>query len=177
MNRLALGATLSLCLGVLQATTLTQASLDDLIRKSTAIVRGKVVSTRSALRGSLVNTYVKVTVLERWKGPVEPSVEVVLPGGTVGGVNQDIAGVPDVDPGVEYVFFLWTGKSGAHHLLGLSQGVFDITLNGQGQRMVSRGRVDAVLIDAAGRVVRDEPVTLRLSEFSTRVRETLGGKR
>src|SRR5437667_5325768 len=76
-----------------QATTVTRASLDDLIQKSTAIVRGRVVSSTTAARGSLVYTYYKIQVIERWKGAAateDPSqLQVQVPGGSFNGVQQN----------------------------------------------------------------------------------------
>jgi len=157
-------------------TTLARTSLDDLIRQSTAIVRGKVVGTRTALRGTMIYTHVRVQVLERWKGPDDSTVEVALPGGTMGGVRQSIGGVPELAEGAEYVFFLWTGRSRVTYLLGLSQGVLDIARTAQGEPLVYRGSIDAVIVDPkSGSVVRDEPFSMRMSEFTSRVRTALGG--
>ena len=51
-----------------QATTVSRASFDDLVQKSTAIVRARVTGSYSAARGSLIYTYYKIQVLDRWKG-------------------------------------------------------------------------------------------------------------
>ncbi|MBI1791456.1 MAG: hypothetical protein HYR60_28340 [Acidobacteria bacterium] len=160
----------------MRATTLARASLDDLIQKSTAIVRGKIAGSSTVTRGSMIYTNVKIRVVERYKGPNDPLVEVSLPGGLAGGLRQTIAGVPDLVEGVEYVFFLWTGRNKITHLLGLSQGVLELTRNAQGEWMVGRGAIDAVMLDpASGRVVRDEPFSMRLSEFTSRVNQASGG--
>src|SRR5213593_3473341 len=109
-----------------QATTLTRASLDDLIQKSNSIVRGRVVGASASAKGVLVYTYYKIQILERLKGPAADQVQVQVPGGSFNGIRQNIAGAPQLADGSEYVFFLWTGPSGATHLLGLSQGVLDV---------------------------------------------------
>src|SRR6266446_1724931 len=94
-----------------QATTLTRASLDDLIQKSTSIVRGRVAATSASARGGLVYTYYKIQVLDRWKGAAADQVQVQVPGGSVSGMQQNIAGTPQLADGAEYVFFLWAGPS------------------------------------------------------------------
>src|SRR3954447_21710247 len=109
-----------------QATTVTRASLDDLIQKSTSIGRGRVVGASTTVHGALVYTHYTIQVLERWKGAAADQVQVQVPGGSFNGMQQNIAGAPQLGPGSEYVFFLWTGPSRATHVLGLSQGVLDI---------------------------------------------------
>ena len=160
----------------LHATTLAKASLDELIQKSTGIVRGRVAGSYTVRRGSLNYTLVRVKVLERWKGPEQATIEVTLPGGVVSGVRQTIAGVPELTEGAEYIFFLWTGRNQLTQLLGLSQGVLDITRDTQGIKL-SRSRVDAMLVDpATGAQVEDDPVSVRLSEFDQRVRRVLSSE-
>src|ERR1043166_5054713 len=63
------------------ATTLTRASFDDLVQKSTGIVRGRVVSSSGASLGSMIYTYYRIQVLDRWKGPAATQVELQVPGG------------------------------------------------------------------------------------------------
>lgn len=153
-----------------QATTLTKASLDNLIEKSTSIVRGRVVSSSTGARGSLVYTYYKIQVLDRLKGTATDQVQVQVPGGSFGGVQQSIAGAPRLSDGSEHVFFLWTGPSGARHLLGLSQGVLDVTKNVAGDVMVSRQASEATVVDAAtGQAASQDTIRMKLSEFTSRV--------
>ena len=179
MHRIA--AALWLCLAAtaasVQATTLTRASLDDLIEKSTSIVRGRVVSTSAAARGSSIYTTVRVQVLERWKGPQEGLIEVVVPGGAVAGLRESVTGVPELTAGTEYVLFLWTGpRNRVTQLLGLSQGVLDLITNSKGETVVVRSSVDATLLDpSTGKQVRQESLQMRLTDFSSRVAKTLAG--
>src|SRR6267378_8502474 len=53
---------LTLGLGPLQCATLERLSLDDMIVKSTAIVRGKVTATYAALSGPIVYTHYNLQV-------------------------------------------------------------------------------------------------------------------
>src|SRR5262249_22901126 len=132
-----------------QATTLSRASFDDLVQKSTGIVRGRVTGSFSATRGSSIYTYHKIQVLERWKGLAAAQVEVQVPGGTFQGQQQNFAGTPQLTEGAEYVFFLWTGPSGVTHLLGLSQGVLDVTTNAAGEVILAGQVTDALVLDSA----------------------------
>ena len=159
-----------------QATTLSRASFDDLVQKSTGIVRGRVTGSYSAARGSSIYTYHKIQVLDRWKGLASAQVEVQVPGGTFNGQQQNIVGTPQLTEGAEYVFFLWTGPSGATHLLGLSQGVLDVTTNAAGEAIVAGQVTDAMVLDSAtGRATGSEPLRMKLIDFSSRVTGALKG--
>jgi hypothetical protein len=180
LNRAMIRIFLVVCLlGALlpaEATTLSKASFDDLVQKSTGIVRGRVQGSYSASRGSLIYTYYKIQVLDRWKGAASAQVEVQIPGGTFSGQQQNIAGAPQLTEGAEYVFFLWMGPSGATHLLGLSQGVLDITTNAAGELVVAGQVTDALVLDSAsGNVTGQAPLRMKLSEFSSRVAGSLKG--
>src|SRR5690348_15396834 len=94
-------------LGTLEATTLTRASLDDLIQKSTAIVHGKILGSSPVSRGQVIYTSYRIQVLERWKGAQDAQVEVMVPGGMLNGIRQNVSGAPQLSEGSEYVFFLW----------------------------------------------------------------------
>ena len=159
-----------------QATTLGKASFDDLVQKSTSIVRGRVTGSYGAAHGSSINTYYKIQVLDRWKGLAATQVEVQVPGGTFNGQQQNIAGAPQLTEGAEYVFFLWMGPSGATYLLGLSQGVLDLATNTAGETIVAGQVTDAMVLDSAtGRAAGSEPLRMKLSDFSSRVSGALKG--
>src|SRR5271166_6609582 len=105
-------------LAPLGATTLQKLSMDDMIQKSTLIVRAKVVSSRSAFLGRDILTYYQLQVLEGWKSAVTQT-EVAIPGGAVGGLRQMAAGSPTLKIGDEYVIFLWTSRTGLTQIIGL----------------------------------------------------------
>src|SRR5260370_6636790 len=65
------------------ATTVSRASFDDLVQKSTSIVRGRVTGSYSASRGSSIYTDHKIQVLERWKGRAAAQLQVQVTRGTV----------------------------------------------------------------------------------------------
>ena len=161
-------------LGVLEATTLEQLSMDEMIQKSTGIVRAKVVSSYAAVRGGDVYTYYRLEVTESWKGP-RPA-EVAVPGGVLKGVRQSIAGVPYLTPGEDYLLFLWTGKSGLTQVIGMSQGVFGVKVDASGNPVVTRAASMASMVDHDDRPVKDNGVSLRLSELRTRVKSALASQ-
>jgi len=161
---------------VASATTLSRVSFDDLVQKSTSIVRGRVTGSASSSRGSSIYTYHKIQVLDRWKGLPAAQVEVQVPGGIFNGQQQNFAGTPQLAEGAEYVFFLWTGPSGATYLLGLAQGVLDVTRNAAGELIVAGQVTDDMVLDTAtGKAGAAEPMRMKLSDFSSRVSGVLKG--
>ena len=64
-----------------RATTLRLLTTDEMILQSTAIVRAKVVGSRSAFRGPDIFTYYQLQVVESWKLSGAQQVEVAVPGG------------------------------------------------------------------------------------------------
>src|SRR5215467_8138618 len=79
---------LTFCMSPLQSATLERLSLDDMITKSTAIVRGTVTGSHTTLQAPLIYTHYTIQVTERLKGAGASSVDVVVPGGTVTNVRQ-----------------------------------------------------------------------------------------
>ena len=166
----------ALALVPVQATTVTRASLDDLIQKSTSIVRGCIAGSSSGSHGSLIYTYYKIQVLERWKGANDDQLQVQVPGGSLNGIQQNIAGTPQLALGAEYVFFLWKGPSGAMHVLGLSQGVLDLVKDSSGATILVRQPSEVVAVDSTtGLSGSQDPLQMKLSDFSSRVNKALKG--
>ncbi|MCS7315113.1 MAG: hypothetical protein RMI94_04405 [Bryobacterales bacterium] len=160
--------------GLAPATTLEKLSLEEMAARATAIVRGRVTASWCAQRGPLIYTHYRVQVTERWKGPEAAVIEVVVPGGTVGGVRQSFTGTPKLGQGAEYVLFLWRGPSGLTHILGFTQGVFDLTRDSSGELVAARAAAPEVLLEpASGRPVSDVPLRLKLDDLSRRIRSAL----
>ena len=158
------------CMGPLQSATLERLSLDDMISKSTAIVRGKVTTSFAALTGPVVYTHYTIQVSERFKGPAASTVEVVVPGGVVNGRQQSFAGAPSFQTGEEFVFFLWTGKAGLTYVIGLTQGLFAVAADGAADPMLTRAATGELMLDSAsGRPVKDQTLTMHLSELRSRI--------
>ncbi len=152
------------------AATLERLSLDEMIEKSTAIVRGKIVSAGASFHGPVIYTHFSVQVLEHWKGEDIAQVDVVVPGGTAKGLHQTFAGTPQLEPGGEYVLFLWKGKSGLTHVIGLSQGVFTLKSDGKGGMLATRSASTEAMLDRrTGQVVNDETLRLRVGDLRARV--------
>jgi len=186
----------------LQCATLERLSLDDMIGKSTAIVRGKVLNSWAALTGSIIYTHYKIEVGETYKGTGQNGLEIVVTGGTVNGVRQNFSGSPVLKQGDQFVFFLWTSKAGLTQILGLTQGLFTLEAasatgpsagaspgasagasTGASTGPVSDAASDPVATRAPTRELMLDPVTarpvkdgalsLRLSQLRSRITATL----
>lgn len=171
MRSLALFAVLAFSLAILlPAATLQKLTLGDMSQKSSAIVRARVLSSHAQQHGSIIYTHYRIQVSEWWKGSGAPALDVVVPGGLAGGLRQTISGAPQLPSGDELVLFLWTGPSGRTHIIGLSQGLFKVQRDADGQIMATRAASTETMLDpASGRSVGDEALTFRLSDLHQRV--------
>jgi hypothetical protein len=176
IRSLASAVCLACALAPLPGATLELLSINDMISKSTGIIRGRVIGSYSAFRGPVIYTYAKVQVLERWKGPDQASVEVAVPGGTAQGYRQSFPGSPQLIEGNEYLIFLWTSRSGLTQIIGLTQGIFDVAKDAGGVAMAVRASSNNAVVDpASGRAVRDVAIQMRLQDLSARITTTLQG--
>lgn len=157
----------------LPAATLQQLSLDDLIQKSTAIVRAKVVDSHADFRGKELFTHWKLQVEDQWKGGT--AAEVMGPGGSLRGYRQNVPGAPQLTVGKEYVLFLWTSKSGATYLTGWGQGVFELSSSNASELMATRAPVGETVVEqGTWRPVKDNGVQMPFSELSAKISAALG---
>lgn len=168
----------------LGATTLLQLPLPEMAQKSTAIVRARVTASSGVLHGSDVYTVYKLAPLEIWKAPAAGAPrEVDVPGGVAGGVRQPVDGAPALTVGREYVLFLWTSRAGVTQLIGLSQGLFDVraadaaktSTDSAANLMVWRSPASERMLDGQGRPVRDQPVSMKLTDLKAQVTRALMG--
>jgi hypothetical protein len=161
-------------LGRLEAATLERLSLEDMVLKSTGIVRGRVTGSFVAVHGNIIYTHYRVEVAETWKGGGAAPLDLVVAGGSYGVLRQTFPGSPALAAGGEYVLFVWLSpRTGLNHIVGLTQGMFDIRRGENGELMALRNPTTELMLDAAGRAVRDSAITMRLSELRLRVSATL----
>lgn len=180
MRKLIIMAVAASSLASLPASTLQRLSLDDMILKSTTIVRGTIQpGTTAAFRGAIIFTHFQLSVTTALKGQAGlisgQVIDVAVPGGVLNGIQQPVAGAPTLVPGQDYVFFLWTGKSGLTQVIGLSQGLFNVTKNAQGQLIVSRGAANSPMVDSGGQPVTDTNVQMTLAQLITKIQSVLAG--
>lgn len=159
----------------LQSATLERLSLDDLIQKSTVIVRGSVTDTWVAPSGRDLYTHYAIRVSERFKGPARQVVDVVIPGGEIGGRHQVVPGSPVMKKGEEFVFFLWTSKAGLTWIMGLTQGMFALPGGTNADPVATRAANRELMLDPqTAKPVKDIAISIRLSELRSRIAAGLG---
>jgi hypothetical protein len=174
MRGLSIALVLVGALPSLRATTLQKLTTDDLIQKSTAIVRAKVVGSRGVLRGPDIYTHYQLEILESLKPGGAPRLEVAVPGGAAQGLRQTVAGAPSLTAGQEYVIFLWTSRSGLTQIMGLSQGLFTVTQNAAGKPVLIRPAAADLMLDQSGRVTNDQAITMSLGDLRLQIQRALG---
>jgi hypothetical protein len=155
------------------AATLQQLSMDQLSRNATAIVRATVTGSYTSVTNSTVYTHYKLQVAETWKGI--PAGEVLLPGGVANGIRQSFPGVPELSVGSEYVLFLWKSPStGITHALGLTQGLYNVSRDGEGSTLAWRAKIGEMMLDSNGQKVADQAITVKLTDLKVQVRSVVG---
>jgi hypothetical protein len=153
------------------AATLQQLSMDQLTQSATAIVRARVTGSSASFTSSTIYTHYKLQVSETWKGV--PGAEVMLPGGIAGGYRQSFPGVPTLQTGGEYVLYLWkSSTTGITHVVGLSQGIFNVTQQADGSIQVGRPVIGETMLDATGHSARDHAVRMQLADMKAHVAQT-----
>ncbi len=153
------------------AATLQQLSLGQMAQSATAVVRARVTGSSASFTGSTIYTHYKLQISETWKGV--PGTEVMLPGGVASGYRQSFPGVPGLQTGAEYVLFLWKSSStGITQVVGLSQGIFNVTQQADGSLQAGRPVIGETMLDASGCPVKDHPVQMQLSDMKAQVSQT-----
>ncbi|MEO8256796.1 MAG: hypothetical protein ABI868_05545 [Acidobacteriota bacterium] len=163
------------------ATVLVPADLGELARDAGAIVRGRVVAADTRWSGGrrAIETVVTLDVEASLKGSLGRTVQFIVPGGTLGRYRSLFVGAPQFAAAERVVVFLgWRGPS-YPYLLGLGQGVFRISSDGN--RSGAKVSPPPLIAPAAGasRVVRGDVsrVPMPLAAFEQRVRALAGGQR
>ena len=158
----------------LPCATLEQLSMNDLIGKSTAIVRGTVGDSWAALTGSIIYTHYKIQVSETFTGPSQSSVEIVVAGGVVNNRSQSFSGSPTLNKGDQYVFFLWTSRAGLTQVMGLTQGLFAVAAGGSADPTVTRAATRELMLDPkTAQPVKDAALSMHLSDLRSLIASTL----
>ena len=162
------------CALPLECATLERLSLDDMINRSTIIVRGKVTASWAAFTGSVIYTHYQIQVSEQFKGAGRNSIEVMTPGGTAKGLTSIYSGSPVLNQGDEFVFFLWTSKGGITWITGLTQGLFSLAGEGGTDRTATRSASRELMLDRqTSRQVKDSTLSMKLSDLRSRIAATL----
>jgi hypothetical protein len=173
MRRSQILAVLAAALGPLlaplpaRATLVRPTTVEAMARRSDAVVRGFVVSRRSewAGEGKRIITVVEIETSDVWRGEAPAAFTVVVPGGTVGGIGQHVAGAPQFTVGEEVALFLRRAGPGRFRVKNLALGKFAIQNGDAAPRLDGVGFVDGALTAGERRV---EPMSA--AELERRVR-------
>ena len=175
VRRFVLALLIPFCVLPLASATLERLSLTDMITKSTAIVRGKVQSSYAAFSGRVIYTHYSVQVTEQYKGNPATTIDVVVPGGVANGIEQNYAGAPTFRAGEEYVFFIWTSKTGLNWIVGLTQGLFAVSQDSVSNPSVTRTASRELMLDGTThQQVKDQTLNMRLGDLRSQIATTLG---
>ena len=109
-----------------------------LVADARAIVVGRVVALEARWNDGRhgIETLVTLEVEQYLKGDLGTSVTVRTPGGQIGPYLSLMPGAPRFAEGDEVALFLAGNGPALPHVLGLSQGVFRIVVDGAGRRVV-----------------------------------------
>jgi hypothetical protein len=127
----------------LTATSIVPMSVEELTHRSAEVVRARASTSWSKWNAnrSVIYTYTRVQVIDRWKGGAGREVIVKQPGGTADGYTQKVSGVRHLVPGEEAVLFLRPSdsKDGSMVVTGLMQGNFRLYRAATGEVTATNG--------------------------------------
>lgn len=142
------------------ATVARQVSFDQKVDQAETILLGKCLNTESSFdpTGKWIVTRATFQVEKSIKGNAGQTIEVVLPGGTVGGIHQETVGVPSFQTGDERVLFVKRNAIGPS-VLYMDQGSYEVQKDSAGRRSVAPVSSDLVLLDSqSGKVAPAESI-------------------
>jgi hypothetical protein len=113
-----------------RATLVRPTTVEAMARRSDAVVRGVVVSRRSAWGSGAkrIVTLVGIETRAVWRGEAPALFTVVVPGGTMDGIGQLVAGAPEFTVGEEVAVFLHREGPARYRVRNLALG--KLTLRG-----------------------------------------------
>jgi hypothetical protein len=111
--------------GLSSAVSVRPLSLQELCNGSEDIVYARVQKVDSYWRDQKIETLVTLASFETWKGAAAPSVQVRVPGGTVGAITMRCCEAPVFKKGEDVVCFLKT-REGAKEVYGWFRGQYTV---------------------------------------------------
>lgn len=156
-------------------------TLADLVKRADVVAIGRCESCVPSWNHAKKRIYTTITikVSEYLKGSLGPKFYIRQIGGRIGTKEMRVPGMPLFRPGAEFVIFLAKADDGSYHVVGLSQGLFEVfTDTIIGQKVVRKRRFDGLkMLGAADGSVKKEtnvwPMTLET--FKSKVKEQLRG--
>ncbi|HZU27079.1 MAG TPA: hypothetical protein VFA04_16245 [Bryobacteraceae bacterium] len=163
----ALFSIVALCVAA-RAATLQYLTLDQMTSAATAIVRGTVLGSHTAVRGPVIYTVYTMRVSERLKGRPATTIDIAIPGGVADGVRQTFAGAPELATGGEYLIFAWRTQSGLNVIIGLSQGLFSVDSAAAGSEVMQTSTQERI-VNSSGRDVAITPVHMAMAQMRAQI--------
>ena len=154
-----------------------------MILQSTAIVRATVTGASPVVAGKDIYTSYQLQVTEALKSPAGLTIkagqqlQAAVPGGAARGVRQTVAGAPALSAGQDCVLFLWTSRSGITQIIGLSQGLFSVILDANGNPQLVRPASQALVLTSSGQPAANVPVSMSLSALRSEIQSVLGASK
>lgn len=146
------------------AARVRRLSLDEIRDRAGVIVVGEVIGSSTRFgKADMVWTDYQVRVSETLKGDNQPAVKTIsFAGGKVGDYGVGIDGVPELEHGASYVFFL-KADPGLMPMpsLGWGQGIYrvqDVDLNGAKKQTLISVDGEPLEVNAQGQLVRGHSV-------------------
>jgi hypothetical protein len=148
-------------------------SNQELTSLSEVILVGRATSTQSRWIDRTLVTAVDVQITQTLKGPVDGSVEVLLPGGVDAArripVAMTYAGAPMMRPGEDvFLFLVYDADVRGYIVTGFAQGKLSIMTDAAGVRRVHRDLRGSQLVEGAG-VARGTVTMATLSAFTEEI--------
>jgi hypothetical protein len=146
------------------ATSVRKFSLQELTKKSSAIVLAKVEDSYSRWENKEIYTYSTLRVLEAVKGAKDQTTVTIRQlGGRVDNIESIVPGMPKFSRGDEVVVFL-TQKDAAGYpwVMGLEQGKYLVSADASGHKSVRNELGDLVRLLPDGKMDKSPSVSPEL---------------
>jgi hypothetical protein len=111
--------------GLLSAVSVRPLSLQELCSGAREIVFARVDKIESYWKEQKIETRVTLVSHETWKGAHAPAVEVIVPGGCVGGITMRCSEAPTFRAGDDVVCFL-RPRGGVNEVYGWFRGQYTV---------------------------------------------------
>lgn len=161
------------------ATVVVPADMGELSRDARIIARGRIAATEARWTDDrrAIETLVTLEAEAYLKGSLGATVQFRVPGGRIGRFRSVTIGAPEFAVGQRVIVFLGAREPGIPFVLGLSQGVFRVELDGRSWLVTP-----PPVLPTAGRtvrIVRGDPTRkpTPLADFERRVRDIVGATR
>ena len=162
----------ALIAGSASATTVIKMELPQLVQESDTIVQGRVGQVYSQWDAAkkVIFTYVFVNVEDAVKGDRRSAVTIRQLGGTIGGMNMSVVGMPKFTQDDDVLLFLNSNNDGTYDVVGLGQGKYMVANSVAVSNVSGVDLVDRQLHGiASGTLVDREP----LDSFKAKIRGLL----